>query len=337
MKSKILSSDKIFLAGSTGMVGSAIRKKLLSINVGIKKENSNILTPSKKDLNLLDSVAVKNYFEINKPTIVILAAAKVGGIYANSRYPADFLIENLKIQTNVIESAWSKGVKRLLFLGSSCIYPKFAIQPIQEESLLKNELETTNEGYAIAKLAGLKLCEYLRKQYGFDAISLMPTNLYGPNDNYHSQNSHVIAALIKKFLIAKMNNLPAVECWGTGSAYREFMHVDDLADAAIYCIENWDPSDKKAPKDSSGKTLNHLNVGTGKDISIKKLALKIAEIIEFKGEILWDSSKPDGTPRKVLDVKRINNLGWHAKIDLDTGLNKTIKNVNIALLKNNKF
>ena len=332
MKNKLLNTDKIFIAGSTGMVGSAIKRKLLSYDFGATKDNSNILTPSKKELDLLDANSVKNFFEIEKPQIVILAAAKVGGIYANSHYPADFLFENLKIQTNVIESAWIQGVRRLIFLGSSCIYPKFADQPIKEESLLKSELEKTNEPYAIAKIAGLKLCEYLRMQYGFDAISLMPTNLYGPNDNYHPQNSHVIAALIRKFLIAKRNNLPSVECWGTGSVYREFMHVDDLADAVIYCLEKWDPSDKNSPKDSSGNQLNHLNVGTGKDISIKELSIKIAKLINFNGKIIWDNSKPDGTPKKVLDVTRINNLGWNAKIDLSTGLSKTIEKVNIDFL-----
>ena len=329
MKHKLSSSDKVFIAGSSGLVGSAIKRKLLNYNFSIKKNNSNILTPSKKELDLLDSLSVKNFFELQKPNIVILAAAKVGGIYANSKYPADFLLENLKIETNIIESAWRQGVRRLIFLGSSCIYPKFSAQPIKEESLLKSELEKTNEPYAIAKIAGLKLCESLRTQYGFDAITLMPTNLYGPNDNYHPQNSHVIAALIRKFLVAKKNNLPSVECWGTGSAYREFMHVDDLADAIIFCLENWDPSDRKSPKDSLGNPLNHLNVGTGKDVSIRELSIKIAKLTKFKGEIIWDSSKPDGTPKKVLDVTRINNLGWHAKIDLLTGLRRTIEKLNI--------
>ena len=328
MQYKIRESDKIFIAGSSGMVGSSIKRKLLNIGIE-KKETYRILSPSKKDLNLLDSVAVNNFFKEKRPTIVILAAAKVGGILANSNYPADFLIENLKIQNNVIESAWLHGVKRLLFLGSSCIYPKFANQPIKEESLLKNDLEKTNECYSIAKIAGLKLCESLRIQYEFDAISLMPTNLYGPNDNYHSHNSHVVAALIRKFLIAKANNNPSVTCWGTGSVYREFMHVDDLADAVLFCLENWDPSDKTSPKDSSGKTLNHLNVGTGIDITIKSLALKIASLINFKGEIHWDQSKPDGTPKKVLDVSKINSLGWYSKIGLDYGLTKTIENLDI--------
>ena len=333
MKNKLLNSDKIFIAGSSGMVGSAIKRKLISYDFGIKKNNLNILSPSRKELDLLDSLLVKNFFKLEKPQIVILAAAKVGGIYANSHYPADFLFENLKIQTNIIESAWTQGVRRLIFLGSSCIYPKFSDQPIKEESLLKSQLEETNAPYAIAKIAGLKLCESLRKQYGFDAISLMPTNLYGPNDNYHPQNSHVIAALIRKFLIASKNNLPSVECWGSGSVYREFMHVDDLADAVLFCLENWDPTDKRSPKDASGKPLNHLNIGTGKDISIKELSQIIAQLTEFKGEIKWDKSKPDGTPKKVLDVTRINNLGWRANIDLLTGLRGTIEKLNTESLQ----
>ena len=330
MQYRIDDADKIFIAGSSGMVGSAIKRKLLNYKLRKKKDSLEILTPEKNELNLLDSNSVENFFVQERPTIVILAAAKVGGIYANSQYPADFLIENLKIQTNVIESAWSNNAKRFLFLGSSCIYPKFAYQPIKEESLLKNELESTNEPYAIAKIAGLKLCESLRAQYNFDAISLMPTNLYGPNDNYHPLNSHVVAALIRKFIIAKKRNLPSVTCWGSGSAYREFMHVDDLADAVIFCLENWNPSDKRSPKDSSGKDLNHLNVGTGKDIKIKELANIISDLINYKGEILWDTSKPDGTPKKKLDVTRINNLGWYSKIDLESGLRETIKNLNFS-------
>ncbi len=330
MINKISKLDKIFLAGSTGMVGSAIKRKLTKFGLTENWDNKNLLMPPKKELNLLDLESVNRYFSREKPSIVILAAARVGGIFANSNFPADFLIENLKIQTNVIESAWKQGVKRLLFLGSSCIYPKLAIQPIQEEALLKNDLEKTNEYYAIAKIAGLKLCESLRIQYGFDAISLMPTNLYGPNDCYHNENSHVVAALIRRFINAKKENLSTVTCWGTGSVYREFMHVDDLADAVIFCIENWNPNSKNAPKDSSGKPLYHLNVGTGKDISIKELALKIAKIINYNGKILWDHSKPDGTPRKVLNVSKINALGWKAKIDLDYGLRETMENVDFT-------
>jgi len=324
--------DRIFLAGSGGMVGSAIKRSLIKLGYGKDPYSYDLLTPSKEELNLLDEFSVKSWFKKNQPSIVILAAAKVGGIIANSNYPADFLIENIKIQTNVIESSWINGIKRLLFLGSSCIYPKYASQPIQEEALLKNSLESSNESYAIAKIAGLKLCESLRSQYGFDAISLMPTNLYGQNDNYHPENSHVMAALIRKFLIAKRDNLSTVTCWGSGKVFREFMHVDDLADGVIFCLRNWYPSKENAPKDCYGKVLNHLNIGTGSDISIKDLASKIADLTNFKGEILWDTSKPDGTPKKLLDVSRINKLGWKANINLNDGIKKTIISLNKELL-----
>ena len=330
MVKKINFTDKIFLAGSSGMVGNAVKKSLEKNGYGLKINNGKLLYPSKKELNLLEETSVNNWFKENKPEIVILAAAKVGGIYANSHFPADFLLENLKIQTNVIQSAWKHNSRRLIFLGSSCIYPKFAIQPIKEDYLLNSVLEETNQNYAIAKIAGLKLCESLRSQYGFDAITLMPTNLYGPFDNYHPDNSHVIAALIRKFIIAKKENLSKVTCWGTGSALREFMYVDDLADAIIFCLENWDPSSINSPKDEFGNQLNHLNVGTGKDISIKELSNKISKIIGFKGEICWDPSKPDGTPRKLLDISRIKKLGWTPKIDLDSGIKKTLKEINLS-------
>ena len=334
MKTITNETDTIFLAGSTGMVGSSIKRALTNLGYGFKQNKFKLLTPSRKELNLLNTIAVKNWFEKNRPSIVILAAAKVGGILANSTYPADFIIQNLKIQTNVIESAWSTGVKRFLFLGSSCIYPKNASQPLKEEDLLKNSLEKTNESYAIAKIAGLKLCESLRTQYGFDAISLMPTNLYGPNDNYHPRDSHVMAALIRKFLIAQKENLPSVTCWGSGEVFREFMHVDDLANGVVFCLRNWYPSRSNAPKDRYGKVLNHLNIGTGTDISIKDLASKIAFLTNFKGEILWDKSKPNGTPKKLLDVSRINKLGWKAKINLDDGIKKTIASLNKELIFN---
>ena len=334
MIKKIRFSDKIFLAGSSGMVGNAVKKSLEKSGYGMKIHNGQILFPSKKELNLLEENSVNNWFKENKPEVVILAAAKVGGIYANSHYPADFLLENLKIQTNVIQSAWKHNARRLIFLGSSCIYPKFAEQPIKEEYLLNSILEETNQNYAIAKIAGLKLCESLRSQYGFDAITLMPTNLYGPHDNYHPDNSHVIAALIRKFVIAKKENLSKVICWGTGSALREFMHVEDLADAIIFCLENWDPTTINSPKDDSGNPLNHLNVGTGIDISIKDLSYKISKIVGFKGEINWDKSKPDGTPRKLLDVSRIKKLGWTPKIDLDTGIKLTLQQLDFTSLYN---
>ena len=322
MKEKINLDDKIFIAGASGMVGSSIKRVLT------KYRFKNLLIPKREELNLLNSESVSKWFKKNKPDIVILAAAKVGGIYANATYPADFLIENLKIEINIIENALQIGSKRLLFLGSSCIYPKFAKQPIKEEYLLGGNLEKTNEGYALAKISGLKLCELLREQYKFDAISLMPTNLYGPNDNYHPLNSHVVPSLIRKFIIAKEKKLSKVSCWGTGSVSREFLYVDDLAEAVIFCLKEWYPTNKNSPKDIFGNPLNHLNVGTGVDITIKDLANMISKIIDYNGKIIWDNSKPDGTPRKILNVNRINKLGWRAKIDLETGLKKTIKELN---------
>ena len=330
MKKIIEKNERIFIAGSNGMVGSSIRR-VLSKNPSNKTNKcSNLLTPSRLELDLLDSISVKKWFKKEKPNIVILAAAKVGGIHANSKYPTEFLLENLKIQTNILEAALTEGVRRLLFLGSSCIYPKYASQPIKEEELLNGYLEKTNESYALAKITGIKLCEALRKQYNFDAISLMPTNLYGPNDNYHPLNSHVVPSLIRKFSIAKRDNLSSVTCWGSGLVCRELMHVDDLAEAAIFCLENWFPSEIDAPKDNSGNPLNYLNVGTGKDISIKELAKKIADIVKFDGKIIWDKNMPDGTPRKVLDISRLKELGWKSKIDLNSGLTNTINALDIS-------
>ncbi len=273
---------------------------------------------------MLDINEVKKWFKYNKPTIVIIAAAKVGGILANSTQPANFILENLKIQTNLIETAWNFGVKRLLFLGSSCIYPKFSDQPIEEESLLSGFLEQTNESYAIAKIAGIKLCEALRKQYSFDSISLMPTNLYGPGDNYHPNNGHVMAALISRFANAVSQNLSKVNCWGSGSPFREFMHADDLGSSVVFALENWDPSSKDAPKDKYGQPLNFLNVGTGVDISIKELANLIAKATGFNGEIIWDKSKPDGTPKKLLNINKIKSLGWTPSINLEDGIKLTV-------------
>tara|TARA_B100001989_G_C24549049_1_gene472949 strand:+ start:3933 stop:4931 length:999 start_codon:yes stop_codon:yes gene_type:complete len=329
MKKLIDQNERIFIAGSNGMVGGAIKRALLKKTFAQENKNFILLTPSRLELDLLDTVSVKNWFIKEKPNIVILAAAKVGGIHANSKYPAEFLLENIKIQTNVIEAGFKAGIRRLLFLGSSCIYPKYATQPIKEEELLNGYLEKTNESYAIAKISGIKLCEALRKQHDFDAISLMPTNLYGPNDNYDTFNSHVVPSLIRKFSVAKRDNLSSVTCWGSGMVYREFLHVDDLAEAAIFCLENWFPSEIDAPKDISGKPLDFLNVGTGKDISIKDLAKKIADIVKFDGEIFWDKNMPDGTPRKVLDISRLKRLGWESKIDLKSGLVSTIKSLNI--------
>ena len=309
--------EKIFIAGGSGMVGSAIKSKL------IKEGYKNLKSPTRNELDLKNSNLVFDWFEENKPNIVILAAAKVGGIYANSTYPVDFILDNLKIQNNVIEAAWKNKARRLLFLGSSCIYPKNSSQPIKEEQLLKSCLEKTNEWYALAKISGIKLCQALRKQYGFDAISLMPTNLYGIGDNYHNSNSHVLPALINRFHLHKIERKKNVICWGSGNPRREFMHVDDLAEAVIFALEKWDPNKDNAPIDESGEPLTWLNVGTGKDITIKKLADMIAEITSYEGEIIWDRNKPDGTFQKLLDVSKLNNLGWKSKIDLLCGLKIT--------------
>ena len=309
----ITPTDRIFVAGHRGMAGSAICRALQRAGY------SNLLTASRTELDLEDGPAVQRWFAEHKPTVVVLAAAKVGGIQANSNYPADFLLDNLKIQTNVIESAWRSGVRRLLFLGSSCIYPKFADQPIREEALLTGALEPTNEWYAIAKIAGLKLCEALRRQYGFDAISLMPTNLYGPGDNYHPTNSHVLPALIRRFHEASERPEQGlgtqVSCWGTGTPLREFLHVDDLGEACLFALERWSPGPEAIP---------YLNVGTGLDLSIGELAKAVAEATGFRGEIVWDSSQSDGTPKKQLDVSRLSALGWQARIPLATGLQNTV-------------
>ena len=325
MKNKILKNDRIFVAGSNGMVGNAVRNELINSGYGNIENGGHLLTPSREQLDLSNNHDVNEWFAENKPSIVILAAAKVGGIFANSQKPVDFILENLKIQNNVIENSWRSGVKRLLFLGSSCIYPKYSSQPIEEEELLKGELEETNEWYAIAKIAGLKLCESLRIQYGFDAISLMPTNLYGTGDNYHPAYSHVMPALIKKFADAKFLKQDTVTCWGSGSPRRELMHVNDLAKAVIFVLENFYPGSKDSPVDSKERKLTYLNVGTGTDISIKELAELIAEIIDYDGKILWDKSKPDGTPVKLLNITRISQMGWKAEIDLKEGIKKTIK------------
>ena len=301
----ITPDDRIFVAGDRGMVGSAICRALQRAGY------SNLITATRAELDLEDELAVQRWFNKHQPTVVILAAAKVGGIQANNTYPADFLLANLKIQINVIETAWRTGVRRLLFLGSSCIYPKFAEQPIREEALLSGLLEPTNECYAIAKITGLKLCDALRRQYGFDAISLMPTNLYGPGDNYHPTNSHVLPALIRRFHEAKELKAPSVTCWGSGTPYREFLHVDDLGEACVYVLECWQPGTQDPP---------FLNVGTGEDITICKLAETVAEVIGYKGQILWDTTKPDGTPTKQLDVSRLMHLGWQARIPLKDGI-----------------
>lgn len=323
MKLKIFSNDKFFIAGAKGMVGSAVCKALQEKGYGDINQGGNLLTPNKKELNLLDKNSVEKWFIKNKPSITILAAAKVGGIGTNQNHPVDFLLENIKIQNNVIESAWKNGVRRFLFLGSSCIYPKFARQPIKEEDLLNGSLEPTNEYYALAKITGIKLCQSLRKQYGFDAISLMPSNLYGKNDNYDKNSSHVLPALIRKFSEAIENNNDSVTCWGTGKPLREFLHVDDLAQACIFALERWDP-----PKED---TISHINVGSQNELTIKDLADKISKKLNYQGKILWDTSKPDGTPRKKLDTKKMNQLGWRAKINLDKGIEDAIND-----FRNNK-
>ena len=325
MGKKIQLNERIFVAGAGGMAGSAICKKLLQLGYGDCNKNGLLLTPSRKELNLLDKQDVIKWFQTNNPSVVILAAAKVGGIMANQSYPADFLLENLKIQINVIEAAWRHKVKRFLFLGSSCIYPKYASQPIKEEYLLDGQLEKTNDCYAIAKIAGIKLCQSLNIQYGFDSICLMPTNLYGPGDNYDPINSHVMAALIKKFQEAVENSADSVTCWGSGKPLREFMHVDDLASAVVFALENWDPNSEDSPKDTNGYPLYFLNVGTGKDITIKELAERIALASGFKGKILWDNTKPDGTPKKQLNIEKIKKLGWEPKIHLENGIKETLE------------
>ena len=325
MQNKLTLQDKFFITGSNGMVGRAIIRRLKEKGYGDKNIGGELLLPSRKELDLLNLNEVNNWFNQNSPTIVIHAAAKVGGILANSSQPADFLLENLKMQTNVIESAYRSGVKRFIFLGSSCIYPKHSKQPIKEEYLLTSPLEKTNESYAIAKIAGIKLCQALREQYEFDAISLMPTNLYGPHDNYHLNNSHVLASLIRKFHEAKRIGAEEVICWGTGKPLREFMHVDDLGDAVVFALERWDPKAKNAPLDNDGIPLTHLNVGTGSDISIKELAEMISSKVGFEGKISWDRNKPDGTPRKNLNINKFKELGWRSKIDLDQGITSTIE------------
>ena len=294
-------NSRVFVAGHRGLVGSSIVRNLSSKGYG------NLITKPSHSLDLRNQDSTRTFFEYNRPEYVFLAAAKVGGILDNATYPADYIYDNLMIQNNVIENAYRYGVKKLLFLGSSCIYPKLAEQPIKEEYLLSHYLEKSNEAYAIAKIAGLKMCEYYNKQHNKNFIACMPTNLYGPNDNFDLNSSHVIPALINKFVNAK----DYVECWGDGSAMREFLYVDDMADACVFMMENYNEPE-------------FLNIGTGEDITIKELVELIANLTNFKGEIRWDTSKPNGTPRKVLDVTKINKLGWKAKTSLVEGLTKSI-------------
>ena len=326
----ISNENKIFVAGSFGMVGGALVRCLL------KNNYKNIITSNRASLNLLDFDATDKFMAKNRPDVVIIAAAKVGGILANNNYPADFLLENIKIQTNLMEISRKYEVKRLLFLGSSCIYPKFAPQPIAEEELLSGYLEKTNESYALAKIAGIKLADSLRRQYNFDCISLMPTNLYGFGDNYNLENSHVVPAMIRKFQDAKLKGLNKVKCWGSGNPLRELLNVDDLANACIFALEKWDPSNSSSPK-ANNEELTYLNVGSEDELSIKNLAFLIAELVEYKGDIIWDNSKPDGTPRKKLNYDRFKKLGWSPSIDLSNGLQETIndykKNYKDGLLR----
>jgi len=299
--------SKIYLAGHRGLVGSALKRKLES------KGYSNLIFRTHRELDLTNQQAVNEYFEQEKPEYVFLAAAKVGGILANNTYPAEFIYENLMIEANLIHSSYRYGVKKLLFLGSSCIYPKLAPQPLKEEYLLTGSLEETNEAYAIAKIAGIRLCKHYNQQYRTNFISVMPTNLYGPNDNFDLETSHVMPALVRKFHEAKVKNEPEVVIWGTGKPLREFLHVDDMADACVYLMENFDMDD----------IGEFVNIGVGKDITIGELAELIKKIVGFEGEIRKDLSKPDGTPQKLLDITKLSSLGWKAKISLKDGIEQT--------------
>lgn len=294
-------TDKIFVAGHRGLVGSAIVRNLES------KGYKNIITRTHKEMDLKNQAQVYKFFEEEKPDVVVLAAAKVGGINANNTTPAEFAYENMQIQCNVINAAHENHVKKLLFLGSSCIYPRMAPQPIPEDALLTGPLEQTNEAYAIAKISGMQMCKYYKRQYGDDFISCMPTNLYGPHDNYDLSGSHVMPAMIRKFHEAKVSGASSVELWGTGSPLREFLYVDDMADACVFLLENY-----------SGE--QHVNIGTGKEVTIKELAETVKRVVGFEGEIVWNSSMPDGTPRKLCDVTKLHNLGWTHKVELEEGV-----------------
>ena len=297
----ISKSDKIYVAGHRGLVGSAIVRNLRS------KGYTNIIGRTHSELDLKNQAAVNEFFATEKPDVVVLAAAKVGGINANNTTPAEFAYENMQIQCNVINAAHVNKVKKLLFLGSTCIYPKMAPQPIPEDALLTGPLEVTNEAYAIAKISGLEMCKFYKRQYGDNYISCMPTNLYGPHDNYDLQGSHVMPAMIRKFHEAKVNGSATVELWGTGSPLREFLYVDDMADACVFLLENYDGE-------------QHVNIGTGKEVTIKQLAETVQKTVGFEGEIVWNSAMPDGTPRKLTDVSKLHNLGWTHKVDLEEGV-----------------
>ena len=295
-------NSKIYVAGHRGLVGSAIVRNLQ------EKGFNNIMCRTHKELDLTNQNEVRKFFEEERPEYVFLAAAKVGGIYANNTYPADFIYENLMIQNNIIKAAHDFEVKKLLFLGSTCIYPKMAPQPIKEDYLLTGSLEETNEAYAVAKIAGLEMCKFFKRQYGDNFISCMPTNLYGPNDNFDLKNSHVLPALIRKFHEAKVNNSEVVEVWGTGKPLREFLYVDDMADACVFLMENYDGE-------------QHVNIGTGVEVSIRELAETVKEVVGFGGELVFNTNMPDGTPRKLTTVDKLNGLGWKHKVDLEEGIN----------------
>jgi GDP-L-fucose synthase len=300
------SDSRVLVCGAHGMVGSAIIRNLTN------KGYRNIIKGIRYFVDFTNKEETDSFFRQKRPEYVFVAAAKVGGIIANNNQKADFITENLRIQTNIIDSAYRWNVKKLLFLGSSCIYPKFATQPITEDQLMTGALEPTNDAYAIAKIAGIMMCQAYRQQHGFNAISLMPTNLYGPNDNFNLETSHVLPGMMARFYKAKIEDLPQVECWGDGSPMREFLHADDLAEACYMCMQNYDQD-------------QHINVGTGRDITIKQLAEIISKVVEYKGEIVWNESKPNGTPRKVLNVDKILELGWEPKIDLYEGIESTYK------------
>ena len=307
--------DKIYIAGHRCLVGSAIVRQLES------RGFTNLLMRTHKELDLTNQATVQAFFSQEKPDYVILAAGKVGGIHANNTYPADFIYQNIMIEANIINSAYEHKVRRLLFLGSTCIYPRAVEQPMREDAILTNVLESTNEPYALSKIAGIKLCESYNRQYGTDFRSVMPTNLYGPNDNFHPENSHVIPALMRRFHEAKVNNDKEVSVWGTGNAMREFLYVNDMAEASLFVLE----LDEKTYQANTRPMLSHINVGTGKDVTIREMAETMKQVVGFKGELTFDTTKPDGSPRKLIDVSRLSNMGWKYSVDLEEGLKKTYK------------
>jgi len=307
------SRDKVYVAGHRGLVGSAIVRQLEA------RGFTNLITRTHRELDLTDQTAVREFFDAEKPDYVILAAAKVGGIHANNTYPAQFIYENLMIESNVIDAAYRNGVQRLLFLGSTCIYPKAVEQPMREDALLTDVLEPTNEPYALAKIAGIKLCESYNRQYGTDFRSVMPTNLYGVNDNFHPENSHVIPALMRRFHQAKLAGASEVVVWGTGNAMREFLYVDDMAAASLFVLE----LDEMTYQANTEPMLSHINVGTGVDVTIREMAKTMKRVVGFEGELVFDTTKPDGAPRKLIDVTRLTSMGWRYRVDLEEGLQKT--------------